>query len=71
MKQCGKDPRDLEFIGVSKDAGRTVGGYGVDKCERVCTHVCMLAWERLLASIDSGIFENKYGDVASLTICHG
>jgi hypothetical protein len=77
LRLCGEDPRDVEFIAVSKDAGRecTVMEYKIEECERVWTRLCMPGLERMLASIQSGIFENKYGDVMPLTtpeyIFHG
>jgi hypothetical protein len=77
LQLCGHAPRDFEFIAVSKEAGHecTVVEYKMEECERVWTRLCMPAWGRLLASLESGAFENQYGDVMALAtpeyIFHG
>jgi hypothetical protein len=66
---CGEDPRDFEFIAVSKECGYecTVLEYGVDECKRVWENVCVPVWHAMLRSMDTGVFENKYGDVMAVT----
>jgi hypothetical protein len=77
LQLCWHGPRDFEFIAVSKDAGCecSVVEYKIEDCESMLARICVPASDRLLASLDSGVFENKYDDVMALTtpeyIVHG
>lgn len=69
LECSGVEPRDFEFIGVSKEGGYecTVLEYKYEEAARVWKHVCERALDGLLRSLDTGMFANKWGDVINLT----